>query len=190
MSTKVDIELFPSVLKGDIKAPPSKSLSHRALICAALAKGQSTITNIAYSEDVIATIGALELLGAKFEKSENKLIVKGTRKIKAPNKAINCNESGSTLRFLIPIFSLSKKEISFTGNPSLIKRPQSIYKEIFKQDGNKFITIDNNIVVNGSVVSREYILKGNVSSQFFSGLMFALPRLEGDSTILIDGILE
>ena len=124
MSKKLDLKLFPSVLNGEIKAPPSKSLSHRALICAALAKGQSTITNIAYSEDVIATIGALELMGAKFEKHNDKLIVHGTRRIKAPHSPINCNESGSTLRFLIPVFSLSDKKIYFTGNPTLIKRPQ------------------------------------------------------------------
>lgn len=190
MSTKLDIELFPSILNGKIKAPPSKSLSHRALICASLAKGQSTITNIAYSEDILATISALELLGAKFERFDDKLIVKGTKRIKAPHNAINCNESGSTLRFLIPIFSLSDKEISFTGNPSLIKRPQSIYKEIFTQDGNTFKVTDNIIKVNGSIVGREYLIKGNVSSQFFTGLMFALPLLEEDSTILVEGILE
>ena len=190
MSNKLDIELFPSILKGEIKAPPSKSLSHRALICASLAKGESTITNIAYSEDILATISALELLGAKFEKHDNKLIVKGTRRIKTPNKAINCNESGSTLRFLIPIFSLTNKEILFTGSKSLIKRPQSIYKEIFKKDGNTFKLKDNNIMVNGSVKAREYLLKGNVSSQFFTGLMFSLPLLEEDSTIIVDGTLE
>lgn len=190
MSKKLDIELFPSILKGEIKAPPSKSLSHRALICAALSKGQSIISNIAYSDDILATINGLELLGAKFERSNDSLIVKGTKRIKAPSKAINCNESGSTLRFLIPIFSLSNKEISFTGNPSLIKRPQSIYEKIFKQDGNIFEVSNNNILVNGSVTNRKYILKGNVSSQFFTGLMFALPLLKDDSTILIDGILE
>lgn len=190
MSTKVDIELFPSTLKGHIKAPPSKSLSHRALICASLAKGQSTITNIVYSEDILATIGALELLGAKFEKHKDKLIIKGIRKIKAPNEAINCNESGSTLRFLIPLFSLSNKKISFTGKASLIKRPQSVYQEIFKQDNNLFKVINNKIQVNGSVTAGEYLLKGDVSSQFFTGLMFALPLLKENSTILVDGNLE
>lgn len=190
MSAKLDIELFPSVLKGEIKAPPSKSLTHRALICAALSNGQSKITNVAYSDDILATIDALELLGAKFEKHGSKLIVKGTKRIKAPSEPINCNESGSTLRFLIPVFSLSNKKISFTGNPSLIKRPQSIFEEIFKKDGNTFKIDNNNIVVNGSVTAREYVIKGNVSSQFFSGLMFALPLLEEDSTILLDGILE
>ena len=159
MSNKLDIELFPSILKGEIKAPPSKSLSHRALICAALAKGQSTITNISYSEDIIATISALELLGARFERFDHKLVVKGTKRIKAPHKAVNCNESGSTLRFLIPLFSLSNKEINFTGKPSLIKRPQSIYEEIFKKDKNIFKVNNNKIMVNGSIKLENILLK-------------------------------
>ena len=190
MSSKGDIELFPSILNGEVKAPPSKSLSHRALICASLAKGQSIITNIAYSNDVLATINSLELLGAKFDKQEDRLIIKGAKRIKAPNCAINCNESGSTLRFLIPIFSLTGKKIQFTGSPSLIKRPQSIYEDIFKQDGNIF-KVDNGVItVNGSVKAREYVLKGNISSQFFTGLMFSLPLLKEDSKIVIEGKLE
>ncbi len=190
MNKKLDLMLFPSILKGELKAPPSKSLSHRALICAALAKGESVITNIVYSDDVLATMNALELMGAKFEKYNEKLIVHGTRRIKAPHNPINCNESGSTLRFLIPVFSLSGKKISFTGNPSLIKRPQSIYKKIFIEDKNTFELKNNKIMVNGSVTAREYILKGDVSSQFFTGLMFSLPLLKEDSTISIDGQLE
>lgn len=190
MSENIDLKLFPSVLNGEIKAPPSKSLSHRALICAALAKGKSVINNIAYSEDILATIEALKMLGAKFEINDSKLIVYGTKSVKAPNNSIDCNESGSTLRFLIPIFSLSNKEISFTGKPSLISRPQSIYKNIYIDDKNIFNVSKNKIVVKGSVKARTYTIKGNVSSQFFSGLMFALPLLKDDSTIIVDGILE
>ncbi len=190
MSEKLDIKLFPSVLDGRVKAPPSKSLSHRALICAALSKGESTINNIIYSNDIIATINALTLLGAKFEKDNDKVVVTGVKRIKHVTKAIDCNESGSTLRFLIPLFSLANKPITFTGAPSLIKRPQSIYEDIFKKDHNSFEIIDNKIMVNGSVKARKYFIKGNVSSQFFSGLMFALPLLKEDSTIIIDGLLE
>lgn len=190
MSKKLDIKLFPSNLNGDIKSPPSKSLSHRALICAALSKGKSVIKNVMYSNDIIATIEALELLGAKFEKSNDIVTVSGIRKIKSPSKEVNCNESGSTLRFLIPLFSLSDKKIIFTGANSLISRPQSIYQEIFKQDNNIFEISNDKILVKGSVRAREYHIKGDVSSQFFSGLMFALPLLEEDSTIIIDGKLE
>ena len=190
MSKKQDIELFPSNLNGDIKSPPSKSLSHRALICAALSKGKSIIKNVMYSNDIVATIEALELLGARFEKSNDIVTVFGIRGIKSPSKAFNCNESGSTLRFLIPLFSLSDKKIIFTGAKSLISRPQTIYQEIFKQDHNIFKINNNEILVKGSVKARKYHIKGNVSSQFFSGLMFSLPLLEEDSTIFIDGNLE
>ncbi len=190
MSDKLDIVLFPSVLNGEIKSPPSKSLSHRALICAALSKGKSVIKNIIYSDDIKATISALELLGAKFEINKDIIAVSGIKTIKSPSKSINCNESGSTLRFLIPLFSLSDKEIEFKGAKSLINRPQSVYKEIFLEDGNTFFVDRDKIVVKGSVKPRVYFLKGNVSSQFFSGLMFALPLLKEDSTIYIDGNLE
>jgi len=190
MIKNLDIELFPSNLDGEVNSPPSKSLSHRALICAGLSKGRSVIDNIIYSDDVLATINALELLGAKFEREPGKVIVQGIKRIKAPSEAIGCNESGSTLRFLIPLFSLSNKEVIFTGEKSLISRPQSIYEKIFKEDNNIFNKDANKIVVNGSIKARDYTIKGNVSSQFFSGLMFALPLLEGNSTIHIDGILE
>ena len=186
----VDITLFPSILNGEINSPPSKSLSHRALICAALSKGKSVISNIIYSDDINATILALELLGVVFDKKESAITVHGIKKIKTNSKEINCNESGSTLRFLIPIFSLSNKKVTFTGAKSLISRPQSIYEKIYKEDGNTFEIINDKIVVNGSVKAREYTIKGDVSSQFFSGLMFALPLLNEDSTILIDGKLE
>ncbi len=185
-----DIMLFPGNLNGEIKAPPSKSLSHRAIICASLSKGKSVIKNIIYSEDITATINALELIGAKFEKTNDSLTVYGVKKIKTPAQDVDCNESGSTLRFLIPLFSLSDKEVIFTGKKSLISRPQSIYQEIFDNDGNIFTINNNRITIKGSVKARTYTLKGNVSSQFFSGLMFALPLLEEDSTIYIDGLLE
>jgi 3-phosphoshikimate 1-carboxyvinyltransferase len=190
MNEKLDIQLFPSNLNGEIKSPSSKSLSHRALICAALSKGKSIIKNIIYSDDITATIEALELIGAKFEKTDNTITVLGVKRLKAPSKEVDCNESGSTLRFLIPLFSLSDKKVIFTGAASLINRPQTIYQEIFKQDNNIFEINNNEILVKGSIKPREYSIKGNVSSQFFSGLMFALPLLEEDSTIIVDGKLE
>ncbi len=184
------IKLFPTVLNGDVKIPPSKSLSHRALICASLAHGTSIIENVIFSDDITATMRALEQLGAKFDVKDTTVVVTGTKRLKYNNEPIDCNESGSTIRFLIPIFSLTNKEVIFTGKESLIKRPQSIYKEIFSHDQNKFITKNNQILVKGSVKPREYFIDGDVSSQFFSGLMFSLPLLEEDSTIYIEGSLE
>lgn len=190
MSNKQTVTLFPTELKGQVKVPPSKSLSHRALICAALSHGESRITNLIYSEDINATISALETLGAKFEKHGSTMLVKGPRKLRLKSKTVDCNESGSTLRFMIPIFSLTGKEIHFTGKQSLIDRPQDIYQKLFKEDKNTFKKEENTIVVKGSVKAREYKIKGDVSSQFFSGLLFSLPLLEEDSTIIVDGNLE
>lgn len=190
MEENTDFKLFPSSLTGSVKVPPSKSLSHRALICAALADGESTISNIIYSDDINATIEALQSLGASFEKKEDSVVVHGVKKLKLKNKEVYCNESGSTLRFLIPIFSLTNKEIYFTGKESLIKRPQSVYKIIFNNDRNTFYQEETRIVVKGSVKARKYKIKGNISSQFFSGLLFSLPLLKNDSTIYIDGPLE
>lgn len=190
MNKTLDIELLPSTLNGEIKSPPSKSLSHRALICAGLSNGTSTISNLVYSDDIIATIKALELLGVKFYRNYDKITVNGVKRIKHHSKLVDCNESGSTLRFLIPLFSLSKKEVIFTGSKSLMSRPQSIYQDIFKKDNNVFNINNNKITVKGSIKARTYTLKGDVSSQFFSGLMFALPLIKGNSTIIIDGKLE
>lgn len=190
MTSLSQIKLFPSILKGDISVPPSKSLSHRALICASLSKGRSEITNIVFSEDIRTTIEALEQLGAKFEIFEDRVIVTGVKRLKYDNNPVFCNESGSTIRFLIPIFSLTNKEVTFTGKESLINRPQTIYKKIFDHDQNTFKKTAKEIVVKGSVKAREYFIDGNVSSQFFSGLMFSLPLLKEDSTIYIKGKLE
>lgn len=190
MIEKDVITLFPATLSGEIKAPSSKSFSHRAIIAAALSKGESRITNLVYSEDVIATIEALKMIGVKFVKHKTSLIVSGVSKIKVKHHSVDCNESGSTLRFLIPLFSLSNKPISFTGKQSLLKRPLDIYEEVFKINNGTFEISDTQIMVNGSIKAKEYTIKGDVSSQFFSGLFFALPLLKEDSTIYVDGELE
>lgn len=190
MTKHSQITLFPASLKGSIKVPPSKSMTHRALISASLAKGKSIISNVMFSEDIITTIDALKQLGAKFDIKGDTVTVTGAKKLKYDNNDVYCNESGSTIRFLIPIFSLTNKKVTFTGKESLIARPQTIYKTIFDHDQNTFEKDNNSIVVNGSVKAREYTLPGNISSQFFSGLMFSLPLLKDDSTIYIDGTLE
>ena len=190
MKQNTSVRLLPCAFDGTVKVPPSKSLSHRALICAALANGKSRITNFVYSEDTLATIGALECLGVKFERRSNEVVIHGIKKLKLRSKEVYCNESGSTIRFIVPLFSLTNKEIHFIGEPGLMKRPQSIYEKIFIEDGNTFIFNKDSLVVKGSIKAKKYIVKGNVSSQFFSGLMFALPLLDEDSEIIIDGILE
>ncbi len=190
MKKNYSVKLFPNEIQGQINIPPSKSLSHRALICASLAKGKSIITNIMFSDDIKATMNALTQLGAEFEIDGDTVTVTGTRRLRYNNNPVNCNESGSTIRFLIPLFSLTNKKITFVGKESLIQRPQSIYQEIFDHDENQFEIQEKSLVVKGSIKPRNYFLEGDVSSQFFSGLMFSLPLLEEDSKIFITSTLE
>jgi 3-phosphoshikimate 1-carboxyvinyltransferase len=190
MKKNTTVKVFPTSFEGNVTIPASKSMSHRALISAALANGTSTLRNFVYSQDTEATIGALEALGAKFDREKDTIIVHGVKRLRAKKSTIDCNESGSTLRFIIPIVSLLNKEITLTGKESLIKRPQTIYDDIFKKDNNTFEISGKKILVNGSIKARDYYIDGSVSSQFFTGLMFALPLLEGDSTIIIKGHLE
>ena len=184
------VTLFPTAIKGTVNVPSSKSLTHRAILCASLARGKSTISNIVFSEDINATLSAIEQLGAKVERSASSVTIKGVKSIKAPNSPVDCNESGSTLRFLIPLLSLSGKKVTLTGKQSLLQRPQSVYEELFKEDDIFFSHTQDEIVVNGSVKARRYYIDGTISSQFFTGLMLALPLLKDDSYIYIKGGLE
>ena len=180
------IKVHPTRVTGAIKIPPSKSMAHRAIICASLSRGTSTISNIAFSEDILTTIDAMKSLGAKIECFSNYVTVEGIKNFQnlATNE-IQCNESGSTLRFLIPIFSLTNKEVKFLGKNRLLVRPQDIYKDIFTERGLVFDQTEKEIVINGALVAGRYELSGDVSSQFISGLLFTLPMLKGDSEIHI-----
>jgi len=181
----------PKPLKGTVFVPPSKSQAHRAIIAASLSKGKSVISNIEYSEDIVATIGAMEKIGAKFIRNTAHLIVSGVSKVSiSDDNFIECNESGSTLRFVLPILSLSKEKVVFTGKRSLFQRPMNIYEDMFRRLNLAFIRNDDSIIINGSLTSGTYDVPGNVSSQFFSGLLFSLPLVKGDSKINIVGKLE
>ncbi|MBU1144476.1 MAG: 3-phosphoshikimate 1-carboxyvinyltransferase [Firmicutes bacterium] len=187
----MNVLINPKPLSGTVYIPPSKSQSHRAIIAASLSKGKSVISNIIYSEDVLATIGAMEKIGVKFIKNTRQLIVSGIGRIViTDDNFIECNESGSTLRFVLPIFSLSKEKIVFTGKRSLFNRPMTVYEDIFKKLHLNYQKNENSIIVSGSLSSGVYEIPGNISSQFISGLLFALPLTKGDSKIIITGNYE
>lgn len=194
------------VAKGVVYAPPSKSETHRALICAALSHGQTTIENVALSDDIRATIACLEMLGASFsavngcclqdgyetqktgETAKNTLTVNvsgvgGRPQIKG---VLPCNESGSTLRFLLPLALLSSrgKEITFTGTRRLFERGVGEYQRLFENSAT-FCLENETLRVTGSLRSGDCVLRGDISSQFISGLLFALPLLHGDSNVKI-----
>lgn len=179
--------ITPGGICGTLAAPPSKSMAHRALICAALAKGESRLTNLSDSEDIAATRRALTLLGAKFSpESENTVRVLGTGgRVAAPDVPVDCGESGSTLRFLIPVFARCKQPVVFTGHGRLMERPQTVYAELFQACSIPFSHTERQIRVYGALPAGRYRVPGNVSSQFLSGLLFALPLARGESTLQI-----
>ena len=185
------VKIYPSQCSGEINIPPSKSMAHRAIICASLSNGKSIIDNIAYSDDILATIQGMKSLGAKIKKNNNMLEIEGISDFSQINNlTIDCNESGSTLRFFIPIFSLTNKKITFKGKNRLLQRPQKIYEKIFKEQNFYYFQDDQKIEIYGSIKAGTYTIDGNISSQFISGLLFTLPLLSKDSTIKINPPFE
>lgn len=178
--------IYPGKCQGTIHIPPSKSMSHRALLCAALAKGTSHITNIVFSEDIQATLEAIACMGATVRVEEDGVWIDGVDgRIMLTNTSIDCKESGSTLRFTIPLLSLSNQKITFLGRNRLLRRPLEIYQKIFCEQGAYFQQSENTLTIQGSLHSGNYTLPGNISSQFITGLLYTLPLLEEDSTLHI-----
>ncbi len=176
-----------SAVSGALAAPPSKSMAHRALICAALAAGESVVENLSDSDDIRATRAALSLLGAKFAPAgENAVRVAGTGgRAAAPDVPVDCGESGSTLRFLIPVFARCGRPVTFTGHGRLMERPQTVYADLFAARGLPFSHTREGVRVGGALPAGEYTVCGGVSSQFISGLLFALPLAAHDSVLHI-----
>lgn len=175
---------------GRVEAPPSKSVSHRYLICGALSGG-SVIENVAFSEDIKATLNCLSALGAEYEIDGSTVKIGGI----SPDKAVRCaelfcNESGSTLRFLIPLCLLFGQKITLKGTERLMSRSLAVYKEMCLSQGIEFTEDKESVTVCGKLTAGKYSVRGDVSSQFISGLMFALPLLGSDSIIDITGALE
>ncbi len=183
------VTIKKSNAKGIIAAPPSKSMAHRALICGALSGG-SKITNIEYSNDILATLDCLTALGAKIEIQGSKIKCGGLNPFSAKETTLDCRESGSTLRFMIPLAFLSGAKITLTGSERLFARNLTIYEDIAKQNNIAFEKNDSSLTVCGKLKSGSYKIAGNISSQFISGLLFALPLLNGDSTLEIIGEYE
>jgi 3-phosphoshikimate 1-carboxyvinyltransferase len=181
-----------SVLKGRVKIPSSKSISHRAVICAGLSQGVSNIGNINFSQDIDATIEAMKSFGVAVEKREAALKITGAAELDVVESAIDCFESGSTLRFLIPVAALTGKKVVFSGRGELVNRPLDPYYRIFDEKHIRYSTTDGKLplTIEGCLPPGEFRIRGDVSSQFISGLLFALPLLDGDSKIIMASELE
>lgn len=180
------VVIEPSQARGTVQAPPSKSMAHRMLMGAGLAEGVSHIKNIELSEDIKATLGILKALGCDYEFCENKVILTGigNQKIQA-REVLDCNESGSTLRFFIPLLLTGGEKAVFSGAKRLLERPLGIYEEICKEQGIFFQKEERTLTVRGMLKTAHYKVPGGISSQFITGLLFALPLLKEDSVLEI-----
>ncbi len=182
------LQIFPSLALGSVQVPPSKSMAHRLLICAGLSQGESVIENIAFSQDILATLDCLKALGVSVQIQGSTVIVQGNPNPKA-QEILPCRESGSTLRFFVPLCLLSGGG-TMTGSDRLMERPLSVYEDLFLQRNISLIRADGSITVEGVLQSGDFSLPGNVSSQFLTGLLFALPFLSGESRIISTTPLE
>ena len=187
----MDVIIRKAKLSGEIRVPSSKSLAHRAIIASSLALGKSVIRNVSMSNDIEATIKAMESLGSIIERDGDTLTVYGST-VRRVNNLIDANESGSTLRFLIPVAMLSDEPVRFIGHNNLCNRPLDPYLDAFDEmgivykRGGSYLPLD----IASRLKPGKYNICGNVSSQFITGLLFALPLLEADSVINITTPLE
>lgn len=199
----MNVRFEKSRLQGNVIAPPSKSVAHRLLLAAALAEGKSRIENVALSDDIVATISCIRALGARVIcdtaiQTPQRVEVYGTGGDLTVNGDFFCNESGSTLRFLLPIAlcalsrrsdsgGQNKTEAVFCGAPRLIERGVGVYEEIFSDAvfAKEITGGGAKITVSGGIRPAKYAVRGDVSSQFITGLLYALPLLDGNSEIKI-----
>ena len=178
------VTIRPTRLSGSVEAPPSKSIAHRYLIAAALAEGTSRIEGISSSEDISATIDCLTALGARIEVADGIATVTGIDPgVVKPSGRLLCRESGSTLRFLLPLGWIVPAEVTFEGKGRLPERPLSVYDEIAKHEGLGLLRSQNTVSTSGRLAGGEYTVPGDISSQFITGLLFALPFTGRDSVI-------
>ena len=190
MDSIMKITINKSIPKGSVKAPPSKSMAHRLLICGGLAKGRSIVHGIAPSEDVLATLDCLSALGAEYTYENDTVVIDGIGMPTQAREELLCRESGSTLRFFLPLCMLGGTRKRLLGSETLLSRPLGVYRDIALRHNIEFIEDGKGITVSGKLCAGDYCVPGNISSQFISGLLFALPMLDGDSRISITTPIE
>ena len=186
-----NVKYLPYTPCGAVAAPPSKSDVHRAVICAALSGGVCKISPVTLSNDIRATIGCVEALGAEASVENDVLTVDGSAVFAKKTATLDCIESGSTLRFMIPVAAAGGVEARFTGSGSLVSRPIGLYSQILPEKGVSLEGGDGlPLKISGKLKSGVFKVPGNISSQFISGLLFALPLLRGDSYIILTSPIQ
>lgn len=185
------VRVMPTVFHGEVTLPPSKSDVHRAILCAALSKGKSVISPVDLSQDISATIDCAKALGAEITVEGNTAYVDGTNLFSSKEAVLNCRESGSTLRFFIPVAAVGGVNTTFIGKGRLPQRPIGIYLDCLPKAGVQCITQGGlPLKINGKLQSGEFTVPGDVSSQFITGLLLALPLTDEDSKIVLSSSLE
>ena len=185
------IKVCPSSLNGTISVPPSKSAAHRAIICAALSDGVSVLQPIDLSNDITATIECMKRLGAGFKLEGKILTVDGRGVFSADSTELDCSESGSTLRFIIPVAAAGGVKSVFTGHGKLPERPIGVYTDCLPEHGVDCVTEGGlPLEISGKLQSGIFEIPGDISSQFITGLLLALPLVEGDSEIRLTSPLQ
>ncbi len=174
-----------STLQGIVSAPPSKSMAHRYLIGAALSGENCTLSGVEYSEDILASIDCLRALGADIKNDKDTVIIEPSGFMKCENPVLECRESGSTLRFFIPLALCLSKTVTLRGSERLFERPLSVYETLCSDNGFTFNKDKNSLTLCGKLKSGTYKVRGDISSQFITGLIFALVHLGEDSSIEI-----
>ena len=185
------VKILPSKTSGEVSAPPSKSFAHRYLIGSVLSRGKCVIKNIADSDDISATLSCIEQLGGSVTKDGNIVTVIPTNEKQIENAVFDCKESGSTLRFFIPVvLATGAKNCTFSGSERLLARGIKEYEKLFENSDVKIKSDEKSIEVNGKLTAGNYEISGEVSSQYTTGMLFALSRLSGKSTLKITGNAE
>lgn len=186
----MQVTIYPSKAAGSVKAPPSKSVAHRALICGALTHG-CVIENCGGSQDIEATLRCLSALGANAETVGDTVKIGGLNPYSLQDKPLlDCGESGSTLRFLLPLCLLSGQEVKLKGHGRLMERPMNVYEDLCREQGFRFERNGDTITVCGRLSRGRYTVPGNLSSQFITGLLFALALVPGESRVEVVGNFE
>ncbi len=175
----------PCKLNGLISAPPSKSMAHRYLVGSALSKEKCSLSGVDYSEDILASIDCLKALGAEITMDNDIVTVNPDNFMKTENPVLECRESGSTVRFFIPLSLCLGKEVTLKGSTRLLERPLDVYENLCRENNFKFEKNENSVTLCGNLKSGTYTIRGDISSQFITGLIFALVHLGGDSSIEI-----
>lgn len=185
------VKILPSKTSGEVSAPPSKSFAHRYLIGSVLSRGKCVIKNIADSDDISATLSCIEQLGGSVTKDGNTVTVIPTNEKQIENAVFDCKESGSTLRFFIPVvLATGAKNCTFSGSERLLARGIKEYEKLFENSDVTIKSAEKSIEVNGTLSVGNYEISGEVSSQYTTGMLFALSGLSGKSTLKITGNAE